>query len=195
MDVCVWDAHQDTYLDIWVGWVIIIWCQDNNLLCCSTNLAIPLVLPQLHSTGFTSDFQFYDYYTIPVHILPSTCILSHLSPALIWSYYESSLLDIICCISTWSCMLVLTTRFSMHIYDLDLSIYMCLSQHAIWLSHHYSSGSSDSSGSSCPGFRSLERVDSLSCWSEWRSWSVDPQQTVQSPILSGPLCVSRVFLL
>jgi len=37
---------------------------------------------------------------------------------------------------------------------------------------------------------SLERVDSPSCWSEWRSWSVDPQLTVQSPILPGPACLS-----
>ena len=29
-----WDVHQDTYLDIWVRRVIIIRCQDNNLLCC-----------------------------------------------------------------------------------------------------------------------------------------------------------------
>ena len=33
---------------------------------------------------------------------------------------------------------------------------------------------------------SLEHVDSPSCWSEWRSGSVDLQQPVQSPILSGP---------
>ena len=33
---------------------------------------------------------------------------------------------------------------------------------------------------------SLERVDSPSCRSELHSWSVDPQQTVQSPILPGP---------
>ena len=34
MYVC-WVVHQDTYLDIWVGRVIIIKCQDNNLLCYS----------------------------------------------------------------------------------------------------------------------------------------------------------------
>ena len=81
----------------------------------------------------------------------STCILFHQSPALILSYHEFFLLDIICCISTCSCILVLTTRFSMHIYDLDLSILICLSQHAIRFWHHHSPGSSDSSGSSCPG--------------------------------------------
>ena len=42
---------------------------------------------------------------------------------------------------------------------------------------------------------SMERVDSPSCWSEWRSGSVDLQQTVQSSILPGPLFASRVFLL
>ena len=40
-------------------------------------------------------------------------------------------------------------------------------------------------------FWSLERVDSPSCWSEWRSGSVDLQQTVQSSILPGPpVCLS-----
>jgi len=42
---------------------------------------------------------------------------------------------------------------------------------------------------------SLERVDSPSCWPEKCSSSVDLLQTVQSPILPTPLCVSRVFLL
>jgi len=35
----------------------------------SYNLVIPLVSPQLLSSSFTSDFRFYDYHTIPVHIL------------------------------------------------------------------------------------------------------------------------------
>jgi len=42
---------------------------------------------------------------------------------------------------------------------------------------------------------SLEPVNSPSCWPERCSGSVDPQQTVQSPIFLGPLHVSRVFLL
>ena len=88
----------------------------------------------------------------------STCVLFHQSPALIWSCYESSLLDIICCISACSCMLVPTTRFSMHVYDSDLLIHVCLPMLAIWLSHHHSPGSSNSSGSSCPGF---------GAWSVW----------------------------
>jgi len=43
--------------------------------------------------------------------------------------------------------------------------------------------------------RSLELMDSPRCWWEWRSWRVYLQQTVRSPILPGPLRVSRVFLL
>ena len=43
-------------------------------------------------------------------------------------------------------------------YDSDLSIHVCLPMLAIWLSHHHSPGSSDSSGSSCPGF---------GAWSVW----------------------------
>ena len=50
-----------------------------------------------------------------------------------------------------SCILVLTTRFSMCVYDSDLSIHVCLSLYAISHSHHHLLGSSDSPGSSCPG--------------------------------------------
>ena len=46
----------------------------------------------------------------------------------------------------------LCLRHGFHVYDPDLSIHMCLSIFAIWLSHHHSPGSSDSSGSSCSGF-------------------------------------------
>ena len=88
----------------------------------------------------------------------TTCVLFHQSPALILSYREYPLLDIICCISTCSCMLVPTTRFSMHDYDSDLSIHVCLSMHAIWHSHHHSLGSSVSPEFSCLG---------LGAWSLW----------------------------
>ena len=63
-----------------------------------------------------------------------------------------------CCLIVWSCMSVLMTRFSIHAFDLNLSIHMCLSMHATWRSHHHSSESSDSPGSSCPG---------LGSWSVW----------------------------
>ena len=42
---------------------------------------------------------------------------------------------------------------------------------------------------------SLGRVDSPCCWSDWRSGSVNLQQTVQSSILPGPpVCLSSFFL-
>ena len=90
---------------------------------------------------------------------------------------------------------MLITRFSIHVYDSDLSIQVCLSLDATWHSPYYSLGSSDSPGSSRPLLQSLELVDSPGCWSEWHSNSVDHRQTIWSPILLGPLCVSRVFLL
>ena len=88
----------------------------------------------------------------------------------------------------------LTIRFSMHVYDSDLSIQVCLSMLATWHSYHHSPGSSVW----LPWILmskswSLERVDSPSCWSEWRSDSVDLRQTVQSLFLTDPLLVSRVF--
>ena len=59
MYVC-WDVHQDTYLDIWVRRVIII--NDANYVSV-------VWFAKNASIGFTSDFQFYDYYTIHVHLL------------------------------------------------------------------------------------------------------------------------------
>jgi len=54
--------------------------------------------------------------------------------------------------------------------------------------------SSDSPGFSCPGPGAWS-LQNPSCWSEWRSGSMNLQQTIWSSILSGPLCASRVFLL
>ena len=88
----------------------------------------------------------------------TTCVLFHQSLALILSYHEYSPLDITYYMSTCFCMLVLTTRFSMHVYDSDLSIHVCLSLQATWHYHHHSPGSSDSPGSSCPGH---------GAWSGW----------------------------
>ena len=126
----------------------------------------------------------------------TTCILFHQSPALILSYHECSLLDIICCISTCSCMLVLTIRFSMHVYDLDLSIHMCLSILATWHSHHHSPGSSVwLPGSSCSDF---------GAWSLWILPVADQSGAAEAWIPSRPsralsfqasLLGYRVFLL
>ena len=43
-------------------------------------------------------------------------------------------------------MTMLTTWFLMHAYDLNLSLHLCLSMHATWLSPHHSLMSSDSPG-------------------------------------------------
>jgi len=103
-------------------------CQDNNPLCCFTNLVISLVWPQFLSSGFTSDFQFYDYYIIAAYILLSPCVLFHQSPALILSYHEYSLLDITCFVSTCSCVLVprhgFQCMFMIRIYRYTCS-YLC----------------------------------------------------------------------
>jgi len=89
--------------------------------------------------GFIRFYQFYLFYV---------------SLGDIWSCF------IYFCLSICSCMHVLTTRFSIHFYDSDLSIHVCLSLHAIWHSHHHSLGSSDSPESSCldPGAKSWRIV-------------------------------------
>jgi len=62
----------------------------------------------------------------------TTCVLFHQSPTLILSYHDYSLLDITCYISTYFCMLVLMIRFSMYVYNSDLSTHVYLTLHAIW---------------------------------------------------------------
>ena len=71
------------------------------------------------------------------------------------SYYTMSipcLISLAIYIFTCSCMLVLTTRYSMYVYDLDLSIHVCLSMHAIWHSHTTRWVVSDNPGFVCPDF-------------------------------------------
>ena len=115
----------------------------------------------------------------------STLLLVSL-PSLILSYYEYSLLDITCYVSTGFCMLMLTTRFSMHDYDSVLSIHLCLSQHAIWLSHHHSPGSSDSPGFSCLGFGawSLWILPVADLWSTAVAWIIG--RLSRSPSFQAP---------
>jgi len=105
------------------------------------------------------------------------CVLLHQSPAVILLYYEYSLLDITCYISTCFCMLLLTTRFSMLVYDSDLSIHVCLSMHATWHTHHHLLGSSDSHGSSCLG---------LGAWSLWILPDVDHRCAAEVWITGRP---------
>jgi len=108
------------YLDIWVRRVIII---------IKDAIYVSVVyFAEYAFIGFYIRFSVYDhYYIIAAYIL--LCHMSSISPV---SCHEHSLLDITCYISTCSCMHVLTTRFSMHVYDSDLSIHVCLSMHTIW---------------------------------------------------------------
>ena len=80
-------------------------------------------------------------------------------------------------------------------YDSDLPIHVCLPMLATWLSHHHSPGSSDSSGSSCPGF---------GAWSMWILPVTDQSgaavawissRSSRAPSFQAPLFGSRVFLL
>ena len=80
MYVC-WDVHRDTYLDILVGRVIIIKCQDNNLSCCPTTWLYHLFSPPLYLSGFTSGFQV-------LWLLYYTCSC----PAFPFIFYSTSLL-------------------------------------------------------------------------------------------------------
>jgi len=98
-------------------------------------------------------------------------------------------------ISTYFCMLVLTIRFSMHFYDSNLSIHVCLSMHATWHSHHQSLGSFDSPGSLCPGLRAwsvriLPVADLRGAAVVWISSR--PSEVIS---FQASLRVSRVFLL
>ena len=106
---------------------------NNNKRCQPLDLLY--ALPSLLLSGFTSDFRFYDYYTIldftrfhhPYSIPPVSCsylIIPWVLPA--WYHL------------LYIYMLMLTTRFSMHDYDSVLSLHVCLSFLATWHSYHHS---------------------------------------------------------
>jgi len=104
--------------------------------------------------GFIRFYRFYRFYVslgdiwcCPIYFTSLLFTYSYLIIPCVFSA-GCHLLYLSC-----SCMHVLTTRFSIHVYALDLSIHMCLSMHATWHSHHHSLRSSDSFGSSCPGLR------------------------------------------
>ena len=147
-------------------------------------------------SGFTSDFRFYDYY----YIIAAYIILYHLCFIAPVSY--SYLINTMCIPYLISLAIYLTASvclcsqhdfqcmFMSQIYRYTCAIFACHLAFTIplvgefWLSWILMSRS-----------QSLELVNSPGCWSGMRSWSMDPQQTVQSPILLGPMRVSRVFLL
>jgi len=160
-------------------------CYDS-CYACYVLLLWPLCnLPRMLLSDFTSDFLFYDYYPIHVHIL---FYHSYFTSLVSYSY-----LIIPWVLPTWYHLLCIylllhtmpTTRFSMHDYDSVLSIHLYLSQHAIWHLHHHSLGefwllwilmsrswSLDRRGPSCWG-------SSLLLWSRQISCS-------SSPILAPP---------
>ena len=93
----------------------------------------------------------------------TTCVLFHQSPALIIVHHACSLLDITYYLFTCSCISVLMTRFSMHIYKSDLSIHVCLFLHATWHSPYHSLGSFWLPWILMFRSRSLELADSPGC--------------------------------
>jgi len=96
---------------------------------------------------------------------------------------------------SYSCVIVLTTRFSMHTL-----LFRFTDTRVLILTHHLAFTTPLVGEFWLPWilmsrFRSLELVDSPCCWSEWRSENVNHRQTIWSPILPGPLLGFRVFLL
>ena len=97
------------------------------------------------------------YYTCSY---PAFSLVFYSTSLLLLSYHTMSISCLIS-LSTCSCILVSTTRFSMHVYDSDLSIVLIYARHLVfasplagefWLLWILMSRS-----------WSLERVDSLSC--------------------------------
>ena len=142
-------------------------------------------------SGFISDFQFYNHYTIPVHILPFS--LYSILPVF------CSYLIILWVFPAWYHMLYLLAparlcpRYGFQCM-FKIQIYRCT---CAYLCSPSGFRITTRRGVLTPldphvQFWSLERVDSPSCWPEKCSGGVDLQQTVCSPILPGP-CASPEF--
>jgi len=90
------------------------------------------------------------YYTCIHHGSPLVCY-PHWSPTLILLYHVCSLLDITYYLSAYSCMLVLTTQFSVYALLIQIYRYTCACPCAPFGVHHTTRwGVSDSPGSVCP---------------------------------------------
>jgi len=93
-------------------------------------------------------------------------------------------------IHVWVCML--TTQFSMHAFHSDLSIHVCLSCMPLGIHHTTRWGVLTLLDLHVQILEFGPRW--ASWWSELHSGSImDQQLTVRSPILPGPLLVSRAF--
>jgi len=153
-------------------------------------------LPSLLSSGFTSDFWFYDHY----YIIAAYILLYHSCSIPPVTY---SRLIISCVFPTWYHLLYIYLLLYACAHDTVFNAclwFRFIDTHVFIFVRHLALASPLAGEFWLPWIlmsrsQSLERVDSPSCWSEKHSGSVDHRQTVQSPILPDPLCVSRVFLL
>ena len=156
---------------------------NNNKRC---QLCIRVCFVELTSIGFYIGFLVYDhYYDIVVYPLPFH--LCSIPPvfALILLYHEYDLLDITCYLYTVPYACALDTIFDACLWfrfiDMRVLIY----------ARHLASASPLARGFWLPWIlmsrsRSLELVNSPSCWPEKCRGSLDLQQTVWSTILLGP---------
>ena len=116
-------------------------------------------LPQMLSSGFISDFQFYDYNAIPVH----TCSLPVFKPTCLLFLFDH-IMSTSCLISFVIYLPAYACSCSRHSFQYMIMIrfyrYTCayLARHLAFASPLAWGVSSDSPGSSCPG---------LGAWSVW----------------------------
>jgi len=153
------------------------------------------VVAVLAFIGFYIRFLVYDhYYIITAYILLyHLCSISQVScsyliiPWVFSAWYR--LLSLYLLMYAYAHDTIFNACLWFEFIDTRVLFYACHLSFASWLI-----GEFDFPGSSCSG---------LGAWSLWilwmlirdASWSVDRRQTIWSPILSGPLRVSRVFLL
>ena len=137
----------------------------------------------------TRDIRYIDEGFL-IWIIPSTY---RSYESLIWACITGFVI-FTCCLLACSSMPVLTIRFSMHVYDSDSSIHLCMFLHATWHSSCHSLGSSDSSRLACL---------CLEVWSPWILPIADQNGTVKRGSSADrpksfsfrPPLSSRVFLL
>jgi len=145
----------------------------------AVNWVVPLVLSHLLSLGFSLNLWFYYYYYY--YIIYAYILAYHLCSISLVSY---SYHIIQCMFPAWYYLLSLCLLlhacahdmiFNTCFFNSNLSVYVCLSQHATWHSPHHSLGSFWLPWICMSKFRSLKLV---SRWSEMHNGSVNHRQTV-----------------
>ena len=193
MYVC-WVVHQDTYLDIWVGRVIIIICQDNNLLCCSTTWLYHLPRYNCFHQILLRIFGFmivilYQFISCLLLVFYPTCLLllsDHTMslPCLI-SYVVYLLASVCLCLRhCFQCILwsrFIDIRVLIHTRHLAFASPLAGEFWLLWIL--------------MSRFWSLERVDSPSWWSECAAVAWIFSRPSRALSFQAPLFGSRVFLL